>query len=441
MKCLDNRTIACRRALVLVTTSLLLAVAADGKESSIESLRTAALLAERQGKPKLAGDLWRKAVALTKDSSDASAVAEVLYGASQYYRKTGSVVQAIPLATQLVAIKKAENNDQYLGLAWNISDLADLYYQRGQWSQCIPLYKDAIDTWTRLGRWPDMISSLDKLGNALSKVGDKAASESAYKNALESGEKALSIAGIGKSKYRVELDLAQALSDYSVLLQSLHRTSEANKLEDKARALRRSRRKSVGSQYPTVSQNLKNPYLAAMSKIQDRQEFFEKRLIYTQQYAWGMPDERAIRLIKQYEPIVEIGAGSGYWTYLLRQLGTKVVAFDINPVETRINRWHAKAPKSWSTVLQGTQDEVTKFPNYTLFLCWPPGVNMCAYDALRLFKGKHVILVGEEKQPCSAPIEFHQLLARDWRLIKRLDIPQWPGIYDSLFVFERKRKS
>jgi hypothetical protein len=36
-------------------------------------------------------------------------------------------------------------------------------------------------------------------------------------------------------------------------------------------------------------------------------------------YAWAIPDERAIRAMYQYGPIVEIGAGKGYWGYLLRK--------------------------------------------------------------------------------------------------------------------------
>ena len=42
-------------------------------------------------------------------------------------------------------------------------------------------------------------------------------------------------------------------------------------------------------------------------------------------YAWAIPDERALRVLAHYGPVVEIGAGKGYWCALLRARG--VVGF------------------------------------------------------------------------------------------------------------------
>jgi len=43
-------------------------------------------------------------------------------------------------------------------------------------------------------------------------------------------------------------------------------------------------------------------------------------------YAWAIPDERAMRIIYNYGPVVEIGAGKGYWGYLLRKFVASVNA-------------------------------------------------------------------------------------------------------------------
>ena len=31
------------------------------------------------------------------------------------------------------------------------------------------------------------------------------------------------------------------------------------------------------------------------------------------QFAWAIPDERALRILGHFSPIIEIGAGFGYW--------------------------------------------------------------------------------------------------------------------------------
>ncbi|KAI9995113.1 hypothetical protein PInf_012157 [Phytophthora infestans] len=47
-------------------------------------------------------------------------------------------------------------------------------------------------------------------------------------------------------------------------------------------------------------------------------------------YSWAIPDERALQIIKHYGPIVEMGAGSGYWARLLQLRGVDVVAYDLH---------------------------------------------------------------------------------------------------------------
>ena len=48
-------------------------------------------------------------------------------------------------------------------------------------------------------------------------------------------------------------------------------------------------------------------------------------------YAWAVPDERALRILEHFGPIVEVGAGKGYWASLLAARGVDVVAYDAMP--------------------------------------------------------------------------------------------------------------
>lgn len=44
-------------------------------------------------------------------------------------------------------------------------------------------------------------------------------------------------------------------------------------------------------------------------------------LALVEKYAWAIPDERALKIIKHFSPIVEVGSGKGYWAAMLRKLG------------------------------------------------------------------------------------------------------------------------
>ena len=45
-------------------------------------------------------------------------------------------------------------------------------------------------------------------------------------------------------------------------------------------------------------------------------------------YAWAIPDERALQILASFSPLIEIGAGRGYWARLLRDQGVDILAFD-----------------------------------------------------------------------------------------------------------------
>ena len=53
-------------------------------------------------------------------------------------------------------------------------------------------------------------------------------------------------------------------------------------------------------------------------------------------FAWGVPTAEAIEVIRQVagvSGVVEIGAGTGYWTHILRLHGVPVTAYDLHPCD------------------------------------------------------------------------------------------------------------
>mmetsp|Transcript_7946 Transcript_7946/g.11340 ORF Transcript_7946/g.11340 Transcript_7946/m.11340 type:complete len:196 (-) Transcript_7946:532-1119(-) len=49
-------------------------------------------------------------------------------------------------------------------------------------------------------------------------------------------------------------------------------------------------------------------------------------------HSWATPDEKAMKILKHFGPIVEIGCGAnGYWSRMMRNYGIDIIAFDSSP--------------------------------------------------------------------------------------------------------------
>ena len=76
---------------------------------------------------------------------------------------------------------------------------------------------------------------------------------------------------------------------------------------------------------------------------------------YTQKYAWAIPNDDALMEIAKCTPLIEIGAGTGYWAWLLRQLGVDILAFDKNPPGHHLKSKFHPTAVTWTEVLSGDE--------------------------------------------------------------------------------------
>jgi hypothetical protein len=111
-------------------------------------------------------------------------------------------------------------------------------------------------------------------------------------------------------------------------------------------------------------------------------------------YSYVVPDERSLSLLAGLGPLVEIGAGTGYWAYRLRALGVDVIAIDQAPPDgERVNRYHEIAP-TWSEVIAGDHTALTEYGDRALLLCWPPLYSSLG-ECLTFYSGDTVALIGD----------------------------------------------
>lgn len=183
-----------------------------------------------------------------------------------------------------------------------------------------------------------------------------------------------------------------------------------------------------------------NQYLVEFCKLRSREDFLSRRTALVSKFAYAIPTAEGLSVFHKYQPILEIGAGTGYWAGLLRKRKTKILAYELYPLSLGRNAWHPQATQSWTEVLRGDESMTSHYPNRTLFMCYPPGRTRVAYNALKGYKGDRLVYVGEASglAPGRGQDEFQSLLVKQWQLETQIHQPQWPGLYDCLYVYRRK---
>jgi hypothetical protein len=181
----------------------------------------------------------------------------------------------------------------------------------------------------------------------------------------------------------------------------------------------------------------------------------------TARYAFAVPTDAALHVIARVSPtgVVEVGAGTGYWASLLREIGVDTVAYDPAPPGSPSNTWfHSSA--AWFPVEQADETVVQRHPQRTLLIVWPTRNEAWAADALRDFGaagGTTVVYVGEGVGGRTGDVSFHRLLGEVdqclactygvldlacvcdivpvWRRTESVALPHWPGHLDDLHVY------
>ena len=198
------------------------------------------------------------------------------------------------------------------------------------------------------------------------------------------------------------------------------------------------------------------------------------------QYAWATPSEPAIRILKYFSPIVEMGCGANaYWCRQMQAAGVDCLGYDVAPDrgglvpqdddEVDPIKQNRKQAVTNFRVRTGGPDVLTRHSDRTLFLCYPDEGEICteaqeesredpnivssmAAECLQHYKGDYVIHVGEllatgsclaqnDQSPWgrSSSAEFQERLATEFHCVLCLELPNWLHTRDRLTVWKRSK--
>jgi len=155
-----------------------------------------------------------------------------------------------------------------------------------------------------------------------------------------------------------------------------------------------------------------------------------------QEFGFAIMTDAAAELIAAFSPILEVGAGSGYWTWELQAIGADAVATDPDPFSCV----GCEVDREWVEVERLNADQAMElYPGRTVLSVWPSLGDTWLDDALRVHKPERLVLVGEGAYGCTAsPALWDALDELGYAEVSTFDLPQWSGIHDYGAVYELK---
>jgi len=161
-------------------------------------------------------------------------------------------------------------------------------------------------------------------------------------------------------------------------------------------------------------------------------------LALAQRYAYVVPSDSALAMLAGLGPLVEIGAGTGYWAHRLRAIGVDIVAFDQAPVDReRTNRYHGRS-RPWTHVEQGDQTVLPDHADRGLFLCWPPLFSSLG-DCLTHYGGDTVACIGDGGYRTARLDYLNEAFTKVATApVRALD--PYPGVRPQLTIWQRARR-
>lgn len=180
--------------------------------------------------------------------------------------------------------------------------------------------------------------------------------------------------------------------------------------------------------------------LDGAAEPEDRaQRLREVRRAFIRNWGFSIPCAEAVEALRALgRPLLEIGAGSGYWVALLRAAGLDVIGADVgNAGEGAFGSGLGRLCPI--EALDGPA-AVDAYPDRDVFCSWPSREDPWGAEAVRRIRvGRTLALIGDGPEGVIGTPELYALLARDFEQVGEVEIPRFPRLADRLTLHRRVR--
>lgn len=164
-------------------------------------------------------------------------------------------------------------------------------------------------------------------------------------------------------------------------------------------------------------------------------------------YPEYVPTDEAVDTLVAESPIVEIGAGNGYWAYVVNEAGGDVIPTDIHAPDVDPDSYpvtHGVRPDDedayemtqWAAVREHDHRGVTEYPERNVLLCHPEGLPWTEEFLGLLGDEQRLIYIGEWGMGMDATPRFFDRLRREFHLVDSFPVYNWASTNAAGYVFE-----
>jgi hypothetical protein len=163
---------------------------------------------------------------------------------------------------------------------------------------------------------------------------------------------------------------------------------------------------------------------------------FRARDAFIREFGFAIPCAEALEAAAGLAPLVEVGAGTGFWSALLHRR-----AVDCIPTDPAIGFGQVfKHGKYAAVVRVGAKTAARRWPERNLLMVWPTYDKTWARQCLKAMRvGRRIAIVTEGDGGCCADDGFFEALENCFVHERLIRLPQFPGIHDRLEIFRKKR--
>lgn len=159
-------------------------------------------------------------------------------------------------------------------------------------------------------------------------------------------------------------------------------------------------------------------------------------------------------------PILDVGSGNGYWTYILRQFvgpDPSWKALEVHAVDNQLSEYRiswvedtmvadgVKFLKSGKIKGEAGERSVDGGKGCVLLLVYPQATGGFTESVLRAYKGDTIVVAGTQNgngftgfQDCRVD-EWVAREMKEFELVLRMPLPSFAGKDEGLFVFQRRK--
>jgi hypothetical protein len=158
------------------------------------------------------------------------------------------------------------------------------------------------------------------------------------------------------------------------------------------------------------------------------------RKAFVREWGFSIPCREAVEALSALGPLVEIGCGSGYWTALLRNAGLDVVATDM---EAGPSAYGFQVGRYADAGQLSAAEAISRYPDRTPFCSWPsPGATWATEMVNLIPAGQPFAMILHEKPGTTGDADLLEVVSA-CRLLRAVQIPQFPGVGDRLTIHQR----